>query len=80
MGVDPVTGKPVYLTETVRGTDKAAHKKANSVLNRLLTQVESQCAPSSTVTFGYTLDEWLPKADIEDDTREMYRGYIERSM
>ncbi|WP_344415903.1 hypothetical protein [Amycolatopsis minnesotensis] len=23
-GVDPVTGKPSYLTETVRGTDKAA--------------------------------------------------------
>ncbi|WP_308202815.1 tyrosine-type recombinase/integrase [Crossiella sp. SN42] len=75
-----MTGKPVYATETVKGTDTAARRKADKALTKLLAQVESQRAPSSTVTFGYTLDEWLPKADIEDDTREMYRGYIERSI
>lgn len=26
-GVDPVTGKPVYLRETVRGTDDAAARR-----------------------------------------------------
>lgn len=28
-GVDPVTGKPNYLTETIKGTDKAAHRLAD---------------------------------------------------
>jgi hypothetical protein len=34
-GPDPVTGKPVYLRETVRGNDDAARRTARRTLNRL---------------------------------------------
>jgi hypothetical protein len=39
-GVDPVTSKRVYLRESVKGIDKAACKRAEKVMNRLLTKVE----------------------------------------
>ncbi len=33
-GPDPVTGKPMYLRETVRGTDDAARRTARPVARR----------------------------------------------
>jgi hypothetical protein len=48
-GDDPVTGRRVYRNETVRGTDKAAEKRAQKVLTRLLAEVDAQRAPTSTV-------------------------------
>jgi hypothetical protein len=33
-GDDPVTGRRVYRNETVRGTDRAAEKRAQKVLTR----------------------------------------------
>ena len=41
-GVDAVTGKDRYLTETVRGTDRAARREAEKVLARLQTEVDGQ--------------------------------------
>ena len=79
-GVDPVTGKPNYLTETVKGTDKAARRQAEKELTRLQAQVDQQRAPSSSVTLSYAIDEWLRTADIEDTTRHGYLGYIERTI
>jgi hypothetical protein len=35
-GVNPVTGKRVYLRETINGTDAAAYKRAHRALNKLL--------------------------------------------
>jgi hypothetical protein len=35
-----VTGKPVYLRETVRGTDEAARRTARKVLNRLVAEAD----------------------------------------
>jgi hypothetical protein len=51
-GKDPVTGKGVYLTESVKGTDKAAYKAADKVQTRLLAEVDSQRATSSNATFA----------------------------
>jgi integrase len=79
-GADPVTGRDVYLTSTVRGTDKAAQREAQKELTRLLRQVDAQRAPSSTVCLGHALDEWLRTAELEDTTRTSYRGYIERTI
>src|SRR3981081_1444875 len=76
-GVDPVTGKDVYLTASVQGTDKAAQRKADKALTRLMSQVDQQRAASSSVPFGYTINEWLRTAELEESTREMYRGYVE---
>jgi hypothetical protein len=40
-----VTGKRVYLCENLKGADKAAYKRAEKVMNRLLTKVEDQRSP-----------------------------------
>jgi integrase len=79
-GIDPVTGKPNYLAETVKGTDKAAHKQAKKVLTRLQAQVDEQRSASTSVSLSYAIDEWLRTADIEDTTRHGYVGYIERNI
>jgi len=47
-GDDPVTGKRVYRSETVPGTDRAAQRRAEKTLTRLLAEVDRQRAPTST--------------------------------
>lgn len=47
-----VTGKRVYLRENVKGTDEAAYKHAEKVMNRLLTKVEGQRSSTSSVTLA----------------------------
>ncbi|WP_255283739.1 site-specific integrase [Saccharomonospora azurea] len=79
-GVDPVTGKELYLAETINGTDKAARRRAEKALTRLQAQVDQQRAPSTSVSFSYAIDEWLRSADIEPTTRHGYVGYIERTI
>ncbi|WP_142003372.1 site-specific integrase [Amycolatopsis cihanbeyliensis] len=77
-GADPVTGRRSYLREKVDGTDKAAYRQAEKVLNKLLTKVNEQRAPSSSATLSYAIDEWLRTTELEDSTRNAYVGYIER--
>ncbi|TWE22492.1 site-specific integrase [Prauserella muralis] len=79
-GVDPVTGKEIYLSETVKGTDKAAYRRADKVMTKLQAQVDKQRSPSTAVTFSYAIDEWLRTADIEPTTRHGYVGYIDRTI
>src|SRR5918912_1436805 len=79
-GSDPVTGKPVYLRETVRGTDQAAHRTARRALNRLVAEAEKARQPSSAISLGQVIDEWLKVAEHENSTRETYLGYIERTI
>lgn len=35
-GDDPVTGNPIYLTATIRGTDRAARKRADKKVTEFL--------------------------------------------
>lgn len=51
-GVDPVTGKPTYLAETVKGTDRAAKKRAEELMTKLQAQVDRRTSspPRATVT------------------------------
>lgn len=79
-GMDPVTGKRAYLRETVKGNDKAARKQAGKVMTRLLSQVDRQRATESSVPLGNVIEEWLRVAELEDGTREMYRGYLNRNI
>jgi integrase len=79
-GTDPVTGRRSYLRETVQGTDKAAHKRAESAMNKLLTQVDGQRSVESSVSLGYALDEWMRTTELEDSTRRTYEGYIRRTI
>ncbi|MGH3782948.1 MAG: hypothetical protein ACRDRO_20580 [Pseudonocardiaceae bacterium] len=77
---DPVTGRDLYLTSTVQGTDRAAQREAQKELTRLLRQVDEQRTPNSTVSLGHALDEWLRTAELEETTRKSYSGYIERTI
>jgi integrase len=79
-GIDPVTGRRSYLRETVKGTDRAAHRKANSRMNKLLSQVDEQRATESSAPLGKVITEWLSVAELSDGTREMYRGYLTRNI
>jgi integrase len=79
-GVDPVTRRDRYLSETVKGTDRPARREAEKVMARLQTEVDGQRSAQSSVTLGYTLDEWLKTLEVEDSTRDGYIGYIERNI
>jgi integrase len=73
-----VTGRDRYLTETVKGTDKAAHRRAEKVMTRLLADVDKQRAPETSIPLSRALGEWLRTVEIEETTRRTYVGYIER--
>jgi integrase len=79
-GPDPVTGKPVYLRETVRGSDDAARRTARRALNRLVAEAEKARRPSSVISLSDVINEWLRVVEHEDSTRETYLGYIERTI
>jgi hypothetical protein len=79
-GDDPVTGKRVYRSETIPGIDRAAQRRVEKTLTRLLAEVDRQRAPTSTVTLTYVLDEWLHSVELEDTTRRTYVGYIDRTI
>src|SRR4051812_26857895 len=79
-GVDPVTGRDRYLSESVKGTDRAARRQAEKVMARLQAEVDGQRSAQSTVSLSYTLDEWLQTVELEDSTRDTYVGYIERTI
>jgi integrase len=79
-GKDPVTGTKRYLNESIQGTDRAAQRRAEKVLTRLQSQVDSQRVPESGISLGQAIDEWLAANEIEDTTRRTYVGYIERTI
>ncbi|WP_233576144.1 N-terminal phage integrase SAM-like domain-containing protein [Saccharopolyspora rhizosphaerae] len=75
-----MTGRRTYLRETINGTDKAAYKRAEKALTKLLAQVDNQRHTPSTVSLSFALDEWMRTSEIEDSTRHTYSGYIDRSI
>lgn len=79
-GTDPVTGRDVYLTASIPGTDKKAHKRAEDKLAEFRTQVNKQRSTPSSVKLGYAIEEWLRTSEHEDSTREGYLGYITRTI
>jgi integrase len=44
-GQDPVTQRERYLSETVKGTDRAAHRKAEKALTRLQAAADRNRVP-----------------------------------
>src|SRR5690242_11499670 len=77
-GVDPVTGKDIYLAATIKGTDKAARKAAADKLSAFRTQVLNQRSATSAVPFSQAIDEWMRTSEIVDSTRDGYVNYIKR--
>lgn len=79
-GTDPVTGKRSYIRETINGTGKAAYKRAERALNKLLSQVDDQRSAPSSVEFSFALREWMRTNEIEESARHTYQGYIDRTI
>jgi integrase len=77
---DPVTGRDVYLTASIPGTDKKARKKADDKLAEFRTRVNKQRSTQSSVKLGYAIHEWMRTSEHEDSTREGYLGYIARTI
>jgi integrase len=77
-GVDPMTKKQRYLTETARTYDDA-----EKALTWLLAQVDQQRSPATGATVASLIARWLEVADLELTTRdgyEGYKGYIRRNI
>jgi integrase len=79
-GQDPVTGKRLYLTETIPGTDKAAYRKADKVLVRFLRRLDVARTVESAVSFREASSEWLKSTELEESTRADYDGYLRRTL
>jgi integrase len=79
-GYDPVTGKRVYLRETIQGTSQAAWKRAEKKLNEFIVQVDKQRSTPSEVRLDHAINRWLATNELEDSTRKTYVGYIERTI
>jgi integrase len=69
-GIDPVTGKRNYLTESTRNA-----KEADRILTRLLAQVDEQNHPRTKTTLGDTIDAWLNVHDADANTLAGYETH-----
>ena len=67
-GLDPLSGKRYYLTDTVPAGPKAA-KQAEKVRTRLLAEVDERRNPRTSATVNQLLDRYLGVLKIEDTTR-----------
>ncbi|MFC4005235.1 hypothetical protein ACFS2C_26480 [Prauserella oleivorans] len=72
-GLDPLTGKPMYLREST--TDE---REAERILTRLVAQVDAERHAKTNGTLSVAIDEWLKVLEVEDSTREAYEMYARR--
>ncbi len=74
-GVDPVTGKEVFESESTRDP-----KKIPAIRSKLLAKVDKQRNASTSASLSYLRDEWLEVHEIDYSTRDSYVGYIARTI
>ncbi|KZB84876.1 site-specific integrase [Amycolatopsis regifaucium] len=72
-GIDPLTGKRLYLTEST--TDE---KEAKRILTRLLAEVDEERHARSNGTLRVAMEDWLRIAELGDETRDTYEMYARR--
>ncbi|MEU7528528.1 tyrosine-type recombinase/integrase [Saccharothrix sp. NPDC042600] len=72
-GLDPLTGKRVYLTETVPAGPKAA-RQAEKIRTRFLAQVDERRSPRTKATVNQLLDRHFDELDVEEQTKNDYRS------
>ncbi|MFC4950105.1 hypothetical protein [Pseudonocardia sp. GCM10023141] len=79
-GIDQLTGKKIWLRETVAVCDTEAGTRtaAEKALTKLLNQVDERRSPKTETTVNELLDRWLEVIDIERKTRTGYVGKIEK--
>jgi integrase len=74
-GIDPVSKRRHYLTETVAAGPRA-QADAEKARTRLLSQVDERRNPRTRATVNQLLDRYLEVLDVEPTTRGTYLGYM----
>ena len=74
-GIDPVSKKRHFLTETVPAGARAS-ANAEKVRTRLLSQVDDRRAPWTNATVNQLMDRYLERLDVEPTTYDRYEGVI----
>jgi len=74
-GVDPVTGKPVYLSESTTDEDKV-----DEIQTRLQAKVDRQRNAATKATLEYALSEWLEVHEADESTLDRYRELVDRTI
>ena len=80
---DPISGKPVQRSKTIRTKTRAAKKDLERDLAKFRRELERKRATGKKATMGKVLDDWL--ADLEKEGRarstlETYRIHIEKKI
>ena len=78
-GRDALTGKSNYLTEVV-AAGRDAQNEAEQVLTRFLNQVDERRHPKTRASMNQLLDRYIEVVNVDEATRKMYIGYIERTI
>jgi integrase len=76
-GIDPVTKRRLYLTDTVPKGDKA-EAEAERALTRLLNRVDEKRTPRTSATLDQLLDRYLKVLDVQGSTRRSYVSKIDK--
>ncbi|GAA2755894.1 tyrosine-type recombinase/integrase [Actinopolymorpha rutila] len=71
-GVDPLTGKDSYLTESTKD-----ERQVEKIRTRLLAQVDQQRQATTKASLAYVLDSWLDVHEAEPTTLAGYRRAAE---
>lgn len=74
-GIDPLSGRRNYLTETVPAGPKA-WDEAEQARTRLVNQIDEQRNPRTKATVNQLMDRYLELLDVDVNTRRSYEGYI----
>jgi integrase len=72
-GLDPLTGRRLYLTGS-----STNRRTAEKIRTRLLADVDAKRNGSTRGTLTVAIDKWLSVHEVEAKTMEDYRGHIER--
>lgn len=70
-GVDPLSGKRHYLTETIPAGPTAADD-AERARTRLQSQVDERRSPRTRATVDQLMDRYLSLLDVDETTRKGY--------
>lgn len=76
-GVDPLSGRRHYLTETIPAGPKA-HDRAEEARIRLLSQVQERRNSRTRATVSQLMDRYLELLDAERTTRTRYEIAIRK--
>lgn len=74
-GLDPLSGKRNYLTDTIPAGPTAADD-AERARTRLQSQVDERRSPRTKATVDQLMDRYLSLIDVDVTTHKGYEGYI----